>query len=176
MSATESLHYRLCQEGARWLHKDIKKDRNGKWINYDKIVAVELESFGADHADVWGTSGCDTAIIEVKVSHSDFLRDKNKVCRKNKEDACGNYRYYLTPKGLLKPEELPVNWGLLEYDGGKIIETIRPLFIPTYNSSDLCMLSSIARREGVKNKIYNYRLRKNEKVNESDSLQMRFLQ
>ncbi len=159
MSATNSLHYKLCLEGAKWLHKDIKKDRNGKWINYDKIVAVELESYGADHADVWGTSGCDTSIIEVKVSRSDFLRDKNKICRKKKEYACGNYRYYLTPKGLIKPEDLPENWGLLEYNEGKIVEIVHPLPILTYNYSDLCMLTSIMRREGIKNKIYNYRIK-----------------
>jgi hypothetical protein len=157
MSATDSLHYRLFQEGARWLHNGrIKYTSDGTMIDSCKIVAIELITIGIENPDVWGTNGFLSYVIEIKTSRSDFLRDSKKKCRK-KENACGNFRYYLIPKGLLSPEEIPENWGLLEYDGKNIDVTKRPRFVECNNSGDLCMLASIARREGVKNKIYNYR-------------------
>ncbi len=32
----------------------------------------------------------------------------------------GQIRYYMTPPGLLKPEEVPGAWGLLEVHGSKV--------------------------------------------------------
>lgn len=161
MSRTDSLHYRLCQRGAKWLHNgEIKYTSDGSMIDSCKIVAVELVTIGIENPDVWGTNGFLSYIIEVKTSRSDFLIDYKKKCRK-KENACGNFRYYLVPKGLLSLKEIPKYWGLLEYDGKNINVIKRPKFIECDNSGDLCMLSSIARREGVKNKIYNYRIPEN---------------
>ena len=149
MSKTDSLHYRLCLKGAEWL-------RRQEFGSY-KIVAVELVCYNVENPDVWGTTGFKTAVIEVKTSRADFLRDKNKRCRKDKTYSCGNKRFYLTPKGLLKPSEILEHWGLLEYDG-EDIQVIRDADdIPCQNHGDIAMLCSIMRREGVKSKIYNYR-------------------
>lgn len=35
----------------------------------------------------------------------------------------GDWRFMLTPKGLIKVEELPEGWGLLETDGRRIYKT-----------------------------------------------------
>lgn len=53
--------------------------------------------------------------IEVKVTRSDFLKDKNKPFRKHPETGMGHYRFYCAPVGLISPDELPDGWGLLEY-------------------------------------------------------------
>lgn len=45
MSKTESLHYKLCCEGAKWMRKQ-------KWSSY-KIVAIELCTVNAENPDVW---------------------------------------------------------------------------------------------------------------------------
>jgi len=58
-----------------------------------------------------------TILLEVKVSKSDFLRDKTKSFRIYEEEGIGDYRYYYTPKGLLQIEELPEGWGLIEFNG-----------------------------------------------------------
>lgn len=55
-----------------------------------------------------------TFLIEAKTSRSDFFADHKKHCRKNPDDAAGNFRAYITPEGLLKPEEIPYGWQLLE--------------------------------------------------------------
>ena len=61
-------------------------------------------------------SGGESFLLEVKVSRSDFLADRKKRHR-NTEYAIGNYRAYLTPKGLLSPEEIPYGWQLWEVHG-----------------------------------------------------------
>ena len=71
MSATNSLHYKLCCEGAKWLRKQ-------DYASY-KIVVVELICIGAENPDVWGTNGFNSTLIEVKTSRADFLKDRKKA-------------------------------------------------------------------------------------------------
>lgn len=52
MSKTKSLHYDMCCEAAKILH------RSGlDGTNPHKYVAVELITYGREDADVWGTNG-----------------------------------------------------------------------------------------------------------------------
>jgi hypothetical protein len=53
-------------------------------------------------------------LVECKASRADFLRDKHKFFRVHPRRGVGSYRYYLTRPGLLRPDELPADWGLLE--------------------------------------------------------------
>ncbi len=62
-------------------------------------------------------------LVECKVSRGDFLRDKHKVARQRV--GMGQSRYFMTPKGLLKPEELPPGWGLLEVCG-RVVRCVAP--------------------------------------------------
>ncbi|EEO7295542.1 hypothetical protein G6599_004807, partial [Salmonella enterica] len=48
---------------------------------------------------------------EVKVSRSDFLRDKHKPHRQR--GGLGDYRYYMCPEGIINISDLPDRWGLL---------------------------------------------------------------
>lgn len=54
-----------------------------------------------------------SVVVEAKVSRSDFLADRAKPHRQPGA-GMGTWRYYMTPEGLLKPEDLPEKWGLLE--------------------------------------------------------------
>lgn len=58
----------------------------------------------------------ESILVEVKVSRSDFLSDKKKPWRQDGK-GIGDKRVYLTPKGLLKPEEIPYGWQLWEVHG-----------------------------------------------------------
>ena len=172
MSATTSLHYELCVEGARWLHRQ-------KW-NYDRCtkkpcyhkdicrcpqcnyVAVELCTWGGENTDVWGLGNfCESVVIEVKTSHSDFLADKKKWCRS--EDAekkglvAGRKRYFLCPEGVIKKDELPEKWGLLYWDGKKIIPVVGATPFENTYYADMLILTSIMRRENFPQKVFNYR-------------------
>lgn len=172
MSKTDSLHYQLCLEGAKWLHRK-KRDINRCekrychkpdfcWSCYPfKYVAVEINTAAAENPDVWGFDGNYSAVIEVKTSHSDFLADQKKWCRSKEAEEggfqAGNFRWYLCPEGVIKPDEVPEGWGLL-YWNGKEIKWIKGA--PKHENtsrSDLLILASLLRREKFPQKIYNYR-------------------
>ena len=69
-----------------------------------------------EQPDVLGISiGGVSFLGEVKVSRSDFLADKKKPFRI--DGGIGDFRAYITPKGLLKPEEIPYGWSLWEVHG-----------------------------------------------------------
>jgi hypothetical protein len=64
-------------------------------------------------------------VLECKISRSDFLADRHKVSRQEPGRSMGCERYYFVPKGLLKPEELPQGWGLLEATRSEVTMTLR---------------------------------------------------
>lgn len=61
-----------------------------------------------------------SCLIECKTSRSDFLVDKRKKFRVDPLLGMGDWRFFLTPVGLVQVEELPAGWGLLETDGKRI--------------------------------------------------------
>jgi hypothetical protein len=63
---------------------------------------------------------CHSVLVECKVSRADFLVDHEKPFRVKPEKGVGSERFYLTPPGLVKTEELPTGWGLLQLDAGRI--------------------------------------------------------
>lgn len=104
---TNGLHAELCQAGWAWL---MGSQRH-------LVAAIEVGAHGGgatEIADVWGWSPNGSTLIEVKVSRSDFLADKKKPHRLLSNNGMGRHRYFLTPKGLISPDELPDGWGLLE--------------------------------------------------------------
>ena len=174
MSATNSLHYNLCVEGAKWLHRQTwnyerckKKDcyrtgACGECCKKFRYVAVELCTWNNENTDVWGLGNFnDSAVIEVKVSHADFLRDKKKWCRSEAAEKAnmqaGRYRWYLCPEGVIKKEELPDKWGLLYWDGKKVYPVLAPKAFENTACADIGILTSILRREDFPQKIFNYR-------------------
>jgi hypothetical protein len=63
---------------------------------------------------------------EIKVSRADFLaemRDPFKRC--NIEAECTE-TWFVAPMGIIKPEELPQGWGLLEIKGDRFFATLKP--------------------------------------------------
>lgn len=61
-----------------------------------------------------------SVLVECKVTRADFVADWAKPFRQKPEKGVGSERFYLTPAGLLKAEELPSGWGLLELRRGRI--------------------------------------------------------
>lgn len=70
----------------------------------------------------WDTS----ILIECKATRADFLSDKKKHFRKCPELGMGDYRFYMAPQYLIKSNELPEKWGLLEVVGRKVLRTVNP--------------------------------------------------
>ena len=91
------------------------------------IVLSEQTADGCEVPDVIGWKGaCRSVVIECKVSRGDFLADRQKAARRSPESGMGCERFYLAPRDLVRPEELPKSWGLLECCRRKIAVAVRP--------------------------------------------------
>ena len=174
MSATDSLHYQLCIEGAKWLRRqkwNFERCQKKPCYSLSKCaggckkfmwVAVELVTWGSELTDVWGLGAWkETSIIEVKTSHSDFKADQKKWARSDEardmQLQAGTYRWYLCPEGIIKKEEVPDKWGLLYWDGKKIYPVVSPEKFENTSRVDMELLVSILKREEFPQKIFNYR-------------------
>lgn len=91
------------------------------------MVATEVSSVGSrERPDVVGFRSTCSAIIEAKISRTDFLADSRKPERLIAGTGIGVYRFYLCPKDVIKVSELPEKWGLLYLMGTTIDEIVRP--------------------------------------------------
>jgi hypothetical protein len=100
------------------------------------IVFFEMVTLQSEEPDAigWRNSGGDSYLIECKASRSDFLADQKKVHRQM--PGLGQFKYYMCPPGMIKPEELPAKWGLL-YCHPKQVELVRGRHPKRYVLSDL---------------------------------------
>lgn len=103
-------HASLVERAVRWLRQ------------YGCGIILSEQSGGGDEIpDVIGWKGkCRSVVVECKVTRADFLADGNKPFRLRPERGMGCERYYLAPAGLIRPEELPPGWGLLEVSARKV--------------------------------------------------------
>ena len=109
-------HSELCLMAEDWLY------RNGCGIVIrDPFKAKTLTG---EAPDAIGWAKASTVLIEVKVSRSDFLSDKRKKFRVDENTGMGDHRIYLAPQGIIREDDLPSGWGLLEYGNGAIRRSI----------------------------------------------------
>ena len=86
------------------------------WLKASRRCAVVLTERGTHEIPDAIGFGKTTIVVEAKISRPDFLADLKKPHR-NGPQAFGRERWYLTPKSLLFPSDVPPPWGLLEWDG-----------------------------------------------------------
>ncbi len=98
-------HAQLVEKAVHWLRSSYKCG----------IVLSEQYCATGEIPDAIGWKGfCRSVVVECKISRNDFLADSAKPFRQRPEDGLGSERYYLAPVGLIKVEELPHGWGLVE--------------------------------------------------------------
>jgi len=103
-------HAQLVERAVRWL----RTYRCGVVLSEQACVSGEMpDAIGWKRA-------CHSVLVECKVTRADFLADRAKPFRQEPEKGVGSERFYLTPPGLVKLEELPAGWGLLEHRRGRI--------------------------------------------------------
>ncbi len=103
-------HSKLVLLAVRWL----RRYRCGVVLSEQACISGEMPD-----AIGW-KKACHSVLVESKVSRADFLADRNKPFREKPGTGVGCERYYLAPRGLIRMEELPAGWGLLEVSGNKI--------------------------------------------------------
>jgi hypothetical protein len=90
------------------------------------VVLSEQACVSGEMPDAIGwKKACHSVLVECKVSRADFLADREKAFRQKPETGVGCERFYLAPRGLIRSEDLPSGWGLLEV-GGREIEKVKP--------------------------------------------------
>ena len=103
-----------------------------KWLRSYRcgVVLSEQACLSGEMPDAIGWKrACHSVLVECKVTRADFLSDRSKPFRHNPEKALGCERFYLTPAGLVRLEELPKGWGLLEFRRPVIMPGIYDLVI-----------------------------------------------
>lgn len=101
-------HSELVERAREWLKKRMR------------CGVVMCEWSAKESPDAIGFTKRISILVECKISRTDFLADQKKTFRKQPGRGMGDERYYMTPPGLLDPDELPRNWGLLECHQNKI--------------------------------------------------------
>jgi hypothetical protein len=103
-------HAQLVEKAVRWL----RSYRCGVVLSEQACVSGEMpDAIGWKRAH-------HSVLVECKVTRADFLADRAKAFRLKPEQGVGSERFYLTPPALIKPEELPAGWGLLQFGRGHI--------------------------------------------------------
>lgn len=119
-----------------------------RWLrNKCDVQMWEFFCWNAELADVIGFKMRYSILIECKVNRRDFLGDKKKRFRILPERGMGDLRYYCCPIGLIKPEELPPQWGLLYvYPSGFIKRIVQATNQPKNLEAEHHLLFYYARR------------------------------
>jgi len=110
-------HAQLVARAEHWLRRQYKCG----------IVLSEQYCATGEVPDVIAWKGfCKSVVVECKVSRADFLADATKPFRVKPEEGMGSQRFYLAPAGMIRAEELPEHWGLLESRGREVHMVVKP--------------------------------------------------
>lgn len=90
----------------------------GCGVTFRELVAATTSG---EIPDAIGWRSTISIMIECKVSRADFLADKNKRFRQHPYLGVGDWRIFMAPEGVIKPEELPAGWGLLVVRGRAVL-------------------------------------------------------
>lgn len=82
-------------------------------------VFAEMVTYAPSTPDAIGWASGWSRLVEVKVSRADFFADRKKPAHQRPEGGMGRRRWYMTPVGLVRPDEVPPGWGLVHVDGRK---------------------------------------------------------
>lgn len=110
------------------LHSKLQSVARGYLIGKTYWICGEEVPMPHGICDAWGMSrsmNCQTMAIEVKVSRPDFRSPSQKGKERSSDFPMANQCLILCPAGLIHPEEVHPTWGLLWWDGEKIINKKR---------------------------------------------------
>jgi hypothetical protein len=110
-------HARLVEHAVRWLRTHYRCG----------VILSEQYCATGEVPDVIGWKGfCRSVLIECKVSRADFLADAGKPFRRNPEEGMGCERFYLAAAGVIRRQQLPRHWGLLELRNREVQLAVKP--------------------------------------------------
>lgn len=111
-------HSALVQLAERWL-----LGPGGCGVAFTELAPCAASS---EIPDAIGFTPFTSVLIECKASRADFLADRRKQFRKHPELGMGRIRFYLAPTGVVRVDDLPPRWGLLNPAGGGVRRVYGP--------------------------------------------------
>lgn len=139
--ASRLTHAQLVEIAGRWL----RGTRKCALVAEESSCFKSAESPDGIGWDAYGRS----VLVEAKVSVEDFRADQRKPHRLNTV-GMGLERWYLAEDGVLKPEAMPPQWGLLVVRNGRVFRVVhavpRSELAGEIARIELPMLVAIARR------------------------------
>lgn len=147
-------HDELVERAVRWLKNSAKVpctwdvDKKLRPVRCSLVLA-EITTATSETPDAIGfaNAGLTSIVIECKASESDFYSDRKKPFRQYPDMGMGRWRWYMTPKGLIR-ETMSVlpGWGVLEVCG-KVVRVKRlPEEMPPNRESEAVVLHSVVNR------------------------------
>lgn len=117
---------------------EVSNDTGARSKTYTDAVAM----------GIWPSTGQEIIGIEIKVSRSDWLREaKNPAKTSPMFDNCDRF-YLACPSGMVSASEVPLNWGVLHFDGTRMkVAKKAPLLTPQPLSRGL--MAALIRRAGA---------------------------
>jgi hypothetical protein len=103
-------HNQLVERAVRWL----------RWYRCGVVLSEQACVSGEMPDAIGWKQACHSVLVECKLTRADFWADRAKPFRLKPEMGVGSERFYLTPPTLVRIEELPTGWGLLELRRGRI--------------------------------------------------------
>lgn len=115
-------HRELCNIAVKWL----KLPHSRKGPGCTVAMSETKGDFNGENPDAIGFRAgvhreC-SVLIECKTSRADYLADAKKPHRIDPSSGMGMYRYFMAPEGILRAEELPTAWGLIEVTAKGLIK------------------------------------------------------
>ncbi len=142
-------HDRLIKVARSWL---LRPWQTGKRCGHYacSVVITDMTSSAREIPDAIGWFNGKSTLVECKVSVEDFKKDVYKLFRQYPADGMGDYRLFMTPKGLLKGLTLPDSWGLIEVSemGGTRVKHF-PKKVTANKKAETQMLTSLICRLNV---------------------------
>lgn len=112
--AMAALHY---------LHRNVHPTRE-HWAFFEELrIGTGYGHSSEQRIDafaiaLWPSKGWQTHSYEIKMSRADFLKELKKPLKRRPALRYSNLFWFVTPEGLVCPEEIPIEAGLMEMHWG----------------------------------------------------------
>lgn len=112
------------------LHKELQNKAQVYLLNKGYWICGQEVPMPVGVCDTWGMKratygeaameGYGAMAVEVKVSRTDF-RSRSQRYKEFSSFPLGNFQYVLCPAGMIQPEEMHSEWGLLWWTGERMV-------------------------------------------------------
>ena len=137
----------ICEAIKRKIHRRVWFEQMRIGVGYGENAERRIDLFGVavEKSEQYARTA-----IEIKLSRSDFTREMRKPAKRQWVELHCNEHYFAAPEGMLKYDDLPYGWGLLEvgsYADGRLYITVKHdcLFMETGRPT-WRFVASLARR------------------------------